>query len=139
MKTVNSAAMALLAVFAAAPALAQETEVFSGGICEIDTTPLKVPAYKTPDGTRSVFTFNATKQCTGVASTRNVFLTCIGPLPGWTAGDKQVRNFDCTINGDQCGLSPKSTDTKNPPFITTTITTLKVKGGVATLTCQYKP
>ena len=38
MKTINSAAMAFLAMFAAAPAFAQESEEFFGSICEIDTS-----------------------------------------------------------------------------------------------------
>lgn len=138
MKTVNSAALALLAVFAAAPALAQESETFLGNICEIDTTPLNVP-YTTPDGTRSVFTFDSTKLCTGVASKRNIKLECTAPLPGWNGGDRSVKNFECTINGDQCGLSPKPADLRNRPYLTTFTSQLKVNGGIATLTCFYKP
>lgn len=138
MKSIDLAAVALLAVFAAAPALAQEAETFIGNICEIDTTPLNVP-YTTPDGTRSVFTFDSTKLCTGVASKRNIKLDCSAPLPGWNNGDRSVKNFECTINGDQCGLSPKPNDLRNRPYLTTFESQLKVSGGTATLTCFYKP
>ncbi|HET7912491.1 MAG TPA: hypothetical protein VFL49_10695, partial [Pseudolabrys sp.] len=139
MKTVNSAAMTFLAMIAAAPALAQEAETFVGSICEIDTSPLNVP-YKTPDGTRSAFTFNTQKDCTGVASQRNIKLVCVSPpLPDWKFGNRSAKNFPCTINPVQCGLSPKPTDNANPPFVTTFDSQLKVQSGVATLTCFYKP
>ncbi len=138
MKTVYSVALAFSAVFAATPAFAQSAQTFTGSICEIDTTPLNVPNYTTPDGTRSIYTFNSTKLCTGVASKRNIKLTCTGTLPDWNRPDKQVKNFVCTINGDQCGLSPKALD-PNRPYLTATQSNLQVVGGVATLTCNYKP
>ena len=139
MKSINSAAMAFLAAIAAAPAVAQDAEVFVGSICEIDTTPLNVP-YTSPNGTRSVFTFTSQKDCTGVASKRNVKLACTAPLgSGWTFGNRSAKNFACTINPDQCGISPKPTDTANLPYVTTRDSLLKVQGGVATLTCFYKP
>jgi hypothetical protein len=138
MKSVYSMALAFLAVFAAAPAFAQNAQTFTGSICEIDTTPLNVPSYTTPDGTRSIYTFNSTKLCTGVASQRNIKLTCRGTLPNWNRPDKQVKNFVCTVNGDQCGLSPKAGD-PNKPYLTATQSNLQVVGGVATLTCNYKP
>ncbi len=141
MKTVNSAAMALLAMFAAAQALAQQSEEFFGSICEIDTSrlPLGNNPYVTPDGTQSVYTFNSRKLCTGVASKRNIKLECTAPLPNWgSRGDKSAKNFVCTINGDQCGLSPKAAD-PNKPYLTSTQSLLKVRGGIATLTCYYKP
>ena len=138
MKSVYSMALAFLAVFAAAPAFAQNAQTFTGSICEIDTTPLNVPSYTTPDGTRSIYTFNSTKLCTGVASQRNIKLTCRGTLPNWNRPDKQVKNFVCTVNGDQCGLSPKGGD-PNKPYLTATQSNLQVVGGVATLTCNYKP
>ncbi|HEV8260486.1 MAG TPA: hypothetical protein VGQ19_07015 [Burkholderiales bacterium] len=138
MKTINSTALAFLAVIAAAPGLAQDAEVFVGSICEIDTTPLNVP-YTTPNGTRSAFTFNTQKDCSGVASKRNIKLACSAPLQGWTFGSKSAKNFPCTINPDQCGVTPKSSDTENPPYVTTRESILKVQSGVATLTCFYKP
>ena len=138
MKSVYSVALAFSAVFAAAPAFAQNAQTFTGSICEIDTTPLNIPSYTTPDGTRSIYTFNSTKLCTGVASQRNTKLTCRGTLPNWNRPDKQVKNFVCTINGDQCGLSPKALD-PNKPYLTATQSNLQVVGGVATLTCNYKP
>jgi hypothetical protein len=141
MKTINSAAMAFLVMFAAAPAFAQQTEEFFGNICEIDTSrlPLGNNPYVTPDGTQSVYTFNSHKLCTGVASKRNIKLECTTPLPDWgNRGDKSAKNFVCTINGDQCGLSPKAGD-PNKPYLTATQSQLKVIGGIATLTCQYKP
>ena len=138
MNTVNSAAMAFLAVIAAVPAFAQESETFRGGICEIDTTPLNVPNYRTPDGTRSAFTFDVTKQCTGVASQRNMKLICITPLPDWKSGTKSATKFECTVNPDICGLPAKPGD-KNFPFATTFDSSLKVQSGIATLTCLYKP
>jgi len=140
MKTINSAAMAFLAMVAAAPAIAQQSEEFFGSICEIDTSVLKLTnPYVTPDGIRSVFTFNSRKLCTGVASKRNVKLECTEPLPNWgNRGDRSAKNFVCTINGDQCGLSPKAADPNNP-YLTSTQSQLKVIGGIATLTCQYKP
>jgi hypothetical protein len=138
MKTISSATMALLAVIAATPALAQDAEVFVGSICEIDTSPLGV-TYTSPNGTPSVFTFNSQKDCTGVASKRNIKLACTAPLQGWTFGNRTAKNFSCTINPDQCGLSPKPGDTANPPYVTTRESLLKVQGGVATLTCFYKP
>jgi hypothetical protein len=137
MKSSICAAVALLASLASVPASAQNAQTFTGGVCEIDTTPFKV-SYLTPDGTRSVFTNTSTKLCTGVASKRNVKLECTAPLPGWTLGDRQAKNFVCTINGDQCGLSPKATD-KNAPYLTATQSILKVVGGVAQLSCFYKP
>jgi hypothetical protein len=137
MKTMNSAAMAFLAVFAAAPAFAQQSEEFLGSICEIDTTPFRV-SYLTPDDTRSVFTYTSRKLCTGVASKRNIKLECSAPLPGWTLGDRSAKNFVCTINGDQCGVSPKASD-PNKPYLTATQSLLKVRAGIATLTCYYKP
>ena len=141
MKTVNSAAMAVLAMFATAPAFGQQSEEFFGNICEIDTSrlPLGNNPYVTPDGTRSVYTFNSQKLCTGVASKRNIKLLCTAPLPNWgNRGDKSAKNFVCTINGDQCGVSPKGGD-PNKPYLTATQSQLKVIGGIATLTCQYKP
>jgi len=138
MKSVYSMTLALLAVFATTPAFAQSAQTFTGSICEIDTTPLNVPSYTTPDNTKSIYTFNSTKLCTGVASKRNIKLTCTGTLPNWNRPDKQVKNFVCTINGDQCGVSPKATD-PNKPYLTATQQNLQVVGGVATLTCNYKP
>jgi hypothetical protein len=141
MKTINSAVIAFLAVLAATPALAQQSEEFPGNICEIDTSrlPLGNNPYVTPDGTQSVYTFNSRKLCTGVASKRNVKLECIAPLPNWgSRGDKSAKNFVCTINGDQCGLSPKAAD-PNKPYLTSTQSLLKVRAGIATLTCYYKP
>lgn len=140
MKLIPSAAVAVLAMFAAASATAQNSEEFLGGICEIDTSVFNLtPPYLTPDRTTSVFTFNSRKLCTGVASKRNIKLECSAPLPGWNRGDRTVKNFKCTINGDQCGLSPKPTDVENAPYITARESQLKVSGGVATLTCFYKP
>jgi hypothetical protein len=139
MKTISSAAIAFLVLFAASPAFAQSSQTFVGQICEIDTTPLNVPSYTTPDGTRSLDTFNSTKLCTGIASKRNIRLECNAPLPDWTAGDRTAKNFKCTINPDQCGLSPKSTDKANPPYVTTTDSILKVRSGLAQLICFYKP
>jgi hypothetical protein len=141
MKTTNSAVMAFSAMLVATPALAQNSDEFFGSICEVDTSvlPLGSNPYVTPDGTRSVYTFNSRKLCTGVASKRNVKLECITPLPQWgDRGDRSVKNFVCTINGDQCGLSPKASD-PNKPYLTATQSQLKVIGGIATLTCQYKP
>jgi hypothetical protein len=140
MKPIPSTAVAFLAMFATTSAVAQNSEEFIGSVCEIDTSVLNLtPPYLTPDGTSSVFTFTSNKLCTGVASKRNVKLTCSAPLPGWNRGDRSVRNFKCTINGDQCGLSPKLTDIENAPYITTRESQLKVTSGVATLTCFYKP
>jgi hypothetical protein len=141
MKSILSAAMALLAVVATAPAFAQNSDEFFGNICEIDTSvlPLGTNPYVAPDGTSSVFTFNSRKLCTGVASKRNVKLECIAPLANWgNRGDKSAKNFVCTINGDQCGLSPKAAD-PNKPYLTATQSLLKVRGAIATLTCYYKP
>ena len=138
MRPINPAAMTFLAVIAAAPALAQDAEVFVGSICEIDTAPLGVP-YTSPNGTASIFTFDSRKDCTGVASKRNIKLACTAPLQGWTFGSKSAKGFPCTINPDQCGLTPKPTDTQNPPYVTTRESLLKVQSGVATLTCFYKP
>lgn len=138
MRNSNSAALAFLAVIAATPAFAQQSEEFFGNICEIDTTPLNVP-YTTPDGTKSVFTFSSRKLCTGVASARNIKLECTAPLPEWNRKDQSVKNFPCTINGDQCGVSPKPGDTANAPYLTTRNSNLKVRAGIATLTCLYKP
>jgi hypothetical protein len=137
MKTLISTALAFLAAIAAMPALAQNAEEFFGSICEIDTTPLNVP-YTTPDGTKSVFTFESRKLCTGAASARNIKLECRAPLPGWNRGNRSVKNFECTINGDQCGVEPKSND-PNAPYLTATQSNLKVQDGVATLTCFFKP
>lgn len=140
MKLIPSVAVAVLAMLAAASAVAQDSEEFLGSICEIDTSVLNLtPPYLTPDGTTSVFTFSSSKLCTGVASKRNVKLLCSAPLPGWNRGDRSVKNFKCTINGDQCGLSPKAADVENAPYITTRESQLKVSRGVATLTCFYKP
>jgi hypothetical protein len=139
MKSITSAAMAFFAVIAAAPALAQNAETFIGSICEIDTSPLKVP-YTSPNGTPSIFTFESQKDCAGVASKRNMKLLCTAPLgSGWTFGSRSAKNFPCTINPDQCNISPKPTDTANPPYVTTTDSVLKVQSGIATLTCFYKP
>ena len=96
MKTINSAAVAFLAMFAAAPALAQNSEEFFGNICEIDTSrlPLGNNPYVTPDGTQSVYTFSSQKLCTGVASKRNIKLTCTAPLPNWgTEGTNRPRTL----------------------------------------------
>jgi hypothetical protein len=140
MKLIASFGVAILAVFAVASAAAQDSETFSGSICEIDTSVLNLtPPYLTPDGTTSVFTFDSSKLCTGVASKRNVKVQCVAPLPQYNRGDRSVKNFKCTINGDQCGISPKPTDIENAPYITTRESQLKVSGGVATLTCFYKP
>ena len=138
MRAIPAMALGFLAVFAASPAFAQSAQTFTGSICEIDTTPLKVPSYTTPDGTKSIYTFNSTKLCTGVASKRNIKLTCTGTLPNWNRPDKQVKNFVCTINGDQCGITPKVSD-PNKPYLTATQSMLQVTGGVATLTCYWKP
>lgn len=142
MRIITSAAMAVLVMLAAAPAFAQQSEEFLGSICEIDTSPLPLGnnPYVTPDGTRSIYTFNSYKLCTGVASKRNIKLECIAPLPNWgNRGDKTTKsNFVCTINGDQCGISPKVSD-PNKPYLTATQSQLKVRGGIATLTCFYKP
>jgi hypothetical protein len=139
MKSISSAALAFLAAIAAPPVLAQNAETFVGSICEIDTSRLNVP-YTSPNGTPSVFTFSSQKDCTGVASKRNIKLTCTAPLgSGWTFGSRSAKNFPCTINPDQCGVSPKPTDTANPPYVTTIDSLLKVQSGVATLTCFYKP
>ena len=139
MKTLNAAALASLALFAATPAFAQQSQEFRGSICEIDTSVLNLnPPYLTPDNTTSVFTLNSRKLCTGVASKRNVKIECTAPLPGWNRGDRSIKNFTCTINGDQCGLTPKPTDT-NAPYLTATESLLKVRGTTATLTCFYKP
>jgi hypothetical protein len=141
MRALNAAALALLAVLVATPALAQNSQEFFGSICEIDTSvlPLGDNPYVTPDGTRSVYTFSSRKLCTGVASRRNIKLECTSPLENWgNRGDKSVKNFVCTINGDQCGVTPKAAD-PNKPYLTATQSQLKVIGGIATLTCQYKP
>jgi hypothetical protein len=141
MKTISSAAMAFLAAFAAAPAFAQESEEFFGSICEIDTSVLNLnPPFESADGSASVFTFNSRKLCTGVASRRNIKLECIADLrPQWgNRKDRSVKNFVCTINGDQCGISPRAGD-PNAPYLTATQSNLKVRGGVATLTCFFKP
>src|SRR5689334_21710204 len=138
MRAIPVIARGFLAVFAASPACAQSAQTFTGSICEIDTTPLNVPSYTTPDGTKSIYTFKSTKLCTGVASKRNIKLTCTGTLPNWNRANKTVKNFVCTINGDQCGISPKATD-PNKPYLTATQQNLQVVGGVATLTCNYKP
>jgi hypothetical protein len=141
MKTLNAAALAVLALFAAAPALAQSSQEFRGSICEIDTSVLNLtPPYLTPDNTKSVFTLNSTKSCSGVASKRNIKLVCMTPLPpNYNRGDRTATKFPCTINPDQCGVAPKGTDTANPPYVTTRDTVLKVRGGVAELICHYKP
>ena len=139
MKTLNAAALAFLALFAATSALAQSSQEFRGSICEIDTSVFNLTPRYLVDGSPSVNTLNSVKLCTGVASKRNVKLECTAPLPGWNRGDRQVKNnFTCTINGDQCGLSPKPTDA-NAPYLTATERLLKVRGGIATLTCFYKP
>jgi hypothetical protein len=138
MKILNAAALAFLALLAATPALAQSSQEFRGSICEIDTSAFKLTPRFLVDGSPSVYTFNSVKLCTGVASKRNVKLECTAPLPGWNRGDRQVKNFTCTINGDQCGLTPKLTD-KNAPYLTATESLLKVRGTTATLTCFYKP
>jgi hypothetical protein len=142
MKTIYSVAVALLTVFAATPGVAQDSEEFHGSICEIDTAALRLSSpYVSAQGTSSVFTFNTTKLCTGVASKRNIKLECIAPLgPEWgNRKDVSVKNFKCTINGDQCGVKPKPTDTENAPYLTTRESNLKVRAGIATLTCFYKP
>ena len=132
MRIINSAAMAFLAVIAAAPALAQDAEVFVGSICEIDTAPLGVSG--------STFTFNSQKDCAGTASKRNMKLTCTANLgSGWTLGNRSAKGFPCTINPDQCGVTAKPSDTANPPYVTTRDSLLKVQSRVATLTCFYKP
>ena len=137
MKGFKTAALALVAVFAATPALAQSSQDFRGSICEIDPAPFNVD-YKTPEGFPTVFTYSSRKLCSGVASKRNIKLECTAPLPGWTFGNRTAKNFVCTINGDQCGLSPKPQD-KSAPYLTATQQTLTVLGGVAQLTCFYKP
>lgn len=137
MKAINSATMAFLAVVATAPAFAQEAEVFTGSLCEIDTAPLNI-GYTFPDGSRSVTTYNTTKTCSGVASSRNIKLECVEPFPDWPLGTKTFKIKECTINADQCGVQPKPGD-KNSPFVTATSAQLKVQSGVATLTCSYKP
>jgi hypothetical protein len=139
MRTLNAAALAFLALLAATPALAQQSQEFRGSICEIDTSAFKLTTPYLVDGSQSVYTFNSVKLCTGVASKRNIKLECTAPLPGWNRGDRQVKNnFTCTINGDQCGVLPKPADA-NAPYLTATERLLKVRGGIATLTCFYKP
>jgi hypothetical protein len=139
MKTLNAAALAFLALFAATPAFAQQSQEFRGSICEIDTSVFRLTPPYLLDGSSSAYTFNSVKLCTGVASKRNIKLECTAPLPGWNRGDRTVKNFTCTINGDQCGVSPKPTDTANRPHLTATESQLKVRGTTATLTCFYKP
>ena len=141
MKTLNVAALAFLTMCTATPALAQNSQELRGSICEIDTSVLNLnPPYKRDD-TSSIFTFNSTKLCTGVASKRNIKLVCTADLkPEWGARpDRTAQKFPCTINPDQCGLEPKAGDTANPPYVTTRDSTLKVRGGVAELICHYKP
>jgi hypothetical protein len=141
MKTIHSIAAVLLAVIAATPAFAQQSEEIHGSICEIDTSVLKLnPPYLTPDLSTSVFTLNSTKLCTGVASKRNIKFVCTTPLPpNYNRGDRTAQKFPCTINPAPCGLTPKSGDTANPPYVTTRDTVLRVRGGVAELICHYKP
>jgi hypothetical protein len=140
MRAISSVALAFLALFAATPAFAQSSQEFDGGMCEIDTSVLNVPNYQAPDGTRSIYTFNSIKQCSGVASKRNILVQCSTPLPDWGArGDKTAKNFPCTINPEPCGLSPKPGDVANPPYVTTRDSILKVRSGVAQLICHYKP
>ena len=55
-----------------------------------------------------------------------------------SASSQEIGTQVCTINGDQSGLSPKVGDPKKP-YLTATQSQLKVIGGIATLTCQYKP
>ena len=144
MKPITLAAMAFLAMFAALPAFAQDSQEFFGSVCEIDTSvlPLGNNPYVTEGGFSSVLTTNTHKLCTGVASKRNVRYDCTAVLPGWVEQNRKdiatKKLFVCTINGDQCGVSPKSND-PNKPYLTATAAQLKVRGGIATLTCFYKP
>lgn len=135
-------ALIILAQLAWAPALAQSgnepAQQFFNFVCEIDSTPVS-STYKTPDGTKSIDTFESRRLCTGEASSRNVKLECSGTFPGWTEGSRSATNFPCTINGDRCGLAPLSGD-PNTPFLTATASSLTVDAsGAAALTCFYKP
>jgi hypothetical protein len=116
-----------------APASAQESDHFDGVACEIDTTPLNVDY--TTNGSKSVLTYDSERLCTGVASSRNVKLTCSAPLPGWKQqrlGNRSASGFPCGIFVNICGLSPS--------FVHSTVSTLSVTAtGVATLQCFLKP
>jgi hypothetical protein len=131
MKTILAVSLALLAMATATPTFAQNAEKFVAG-CQIDPSTFGIDDYP------PVFTLNATKLCTGVASKRNIKLDCSAPLPGWPHGDLSLEGVECAINGDQCGVAPRTSD-PNTPFLTATESHLKIKGGVATLTCWYKP
>ena len=124
------------------PALAQSgtepAQQFFNFVCEVDATPVS-NTYTTPDGTKSIFTFNSRRLCTGEASARNIKLECSGTLPGWNQGNVSASGFPCTINGDTCGVAPLASD-PNLPFLTATDSSLTVDTtGAAALTCFYKP
>jgi hypothetical protein len=131
MKIVYSVVLTFLAMGTATSAFAQNAETFVAG-CQIDPSTFGIDDYP------AVYTLNATKLCTGVASRRNIKLDCTANLRNWPHGDMSIKGVECAINGDQCGVSPRDGD-PNSPFLTATESHLKIKRGVATLTCFYKP
>jgi hypothetical protein len=130
MKAIYAVALAFLALVTATPAFAQSSQTFVTS-CQIE--PSSFGVNRPP-----VFTLKATKLCTGVASRRNIKLDCTANLRNWPHGDMSIKGVECAINGDQCGVSPRDGD-PNSPFLTATESHLKIKRGVATLTCFYKP
>jgi len=132
----------VLALWTGTPVFAQSTgsaTQFSNFICQIDLSVLQ-PPFTLPDGTRSLFTFNSTRLCTGTASARNVKLTCSDAIPNWPQGTTaSTKNFVCTINGETCNLAPMAGD-QSAPQLTATDQNLTVDTtGLAQLTCFYKP
>jgi hypothetical protein len=138
MKTMTGSTLLalLLIVGLAMPALSQTKDaiMFSNFLCEIDLSVLQLPGFQ-----RSEFTLVSRKVCAGTASARNTKIECEDTIRNWTLGDRSVKNFDCTINGDQCGITAKPGD-PNAPLLTTKTTNLTVSStGKAKLTCFYKP
>jgi hypothetical protein len=110
MKAIYAVALAFLALVAATPAFAQSSSQTFVTSCQIE--PSSFGVNRPP-----LFTLNATKLCTGVASKRNIKLDCTAPLPGQP--DLLVTNVGCAINADQCGLAAKGDD-PNFPLVTAT-------------------
>jgi hypothetical protein len=114
---------------------------FFNFICEIDVSVLGT-GFTLEDGTTSVYTFDSRRLCAGEASARNAKIECDGDIPGWNQGQQSASGFECTINGDTCGLAPPpppEPGSENAPFLTTTDSDLNVNpGGAAKLTCFFK-
>jgi hypothetical protein len=130
----------LLDLATGTPAVAQTEPAtdFFNFICEIDVSVLGT-GFTLDDGTTSVFTFDSRRHCAGSASRRNVKLECEDVIPNWNRGQRSASGFECTINGDTCGLAPPQ-GSPNAPFLTTTDSDLNVTpGGAAKLTCFFKP